>query len=404
MAKFIFLNLPLHAHINPTLPIAQELVARGDEVVYSLTEKYRPAIEATGARFHGYQSQTEQHAQNPAANMALHMVDECLFVIPQLLESIRAEQPDCIVYDPMCLSGRFIAQILGIPAVISRPTFVAHEQGRRFYQSRGDDAGAAQAFQEAIQQFCTRYSLPPFNIMDIFTHKEALNIIYIPRSFQVDGAAMGPEYLFVGPSIGARCEASEFPFEQLNEQFPIVYITLGTVYNNSPTFFQECFTAFADLPVQVIIATGRPLEQLNLGPAPRNFIVRSYVPQLEVLEHVDVFAGHGSMTTIMEVISHGVPMVVIPQATSQEPSARRVASLGLGLLLEKNTVTSASLRDAVIQILRDASYRARARQMQDEARLAGGYRRAADALQDFVGARQGAADQPGKQDIHALSH
>ena len=34
MAKALFLSLPLHGHVNPSLPLVRELVARGDEVVY----------------------------------------------------------------------------------------------------------------------------------------------------------------------------------------------------------------------------------------------------------------------------------------------------------------------------------------------------------------------------------
>ena len=34
MATYAFLNLPARGHINPTLPIVKELVARGDDVYY----------------------------------------------------------------------------------------------------------------------------------------------------------------------------------------------------------------------------------------------------------------------------------------------------------------------------------------------------------------------------------
>ena len=34
MAIFVFLNLPARGHINPTLPIVNELVARGHDVHY----------------------------------------------------------------------------------------------------------------------------------------------------------------------------------------------------------------------------------------------------------------------------------------------------------------------------------------------------------------------------------
>lgn len=389
MAKFAFFNIPLHAHINPTLPLVQELVARGDEVIYYLTEKYRDAIEATGARFYSYLSMLEHSAKNAqdqhrSTALSMQVVDECLSVIPQVLEHVRLEQPDCIIYDPMCLSGRVIAEMLHIPAVISRPIFVAHEQGRRrSSRSRGIEPEELQHFQESMQRLCTLYNVQPFDVMSIFTHKEDLNIVYIPRSFQIQGEALGEEYLFVGPSIGLRCETSSFPVEQIGNR-PVIYITLGTVYNNSPDFFKMCFAAFKHQPWQVVIATGRPLEQLDLGPIPENFLVRSYVPQLDILQRTAVVINHGSMTTVMESVSRGVPMVVIPQASSQETSARRVAEMGLGILLEHSAVTPERLLAAVTQILDEPSFHERARQMQEEGKASGGFVAAANALQDFL--------------------
>ncbi len=56
MSKYIFLNVPAHGHVNPTLAVAQELVRRGEQVIYYLTEEFRAAVEATGATFRPYQS------------------------------------------------------------------------------------------------------------------------------------------------------------------------------------------------------------------------------------------------------------------------------------------------------------------------------------------------------------
>lgn len=47
----LFLNVPLHGHINPTLDLASELVLRGNEVVYYASSSFREKIEATGAEF-----------------------------------------------------------------------------------------------------------------------------------------------------------------------------------------------------------------------------------------------------------------------------------------------------------------------------------------------------------------
>jgi len=54
MAKIIVMNLPAHGHVNPTLPVVQELVARGHEVLYYNTEEFSPQIERTGAQFRPY--------------------------------------------------------------------------------------------------------------------------------------------------------------------------------------------------------------------------------------------------------------------------------------------------------------------------------------------------------------
>jgi hypothetical protein len=46
MAKYIILVGPAYGHVNPTLAIAQELVRRGEQVVYYLTEEFRASVES----------------------------------------------------------------------------------------------------------------------------------------------------------------------------------------------------------------------------------------------------------------------------------------------------------------------------------------------------------------------
>lgn len=389
MAKFAFINIPFHAHINPTLPVVQELVARGHEVVYYLTDKYKQAVEATGAKFYGYQSQIEQNSaqfqeHSQSLTVPIMMVGESLAVIPQILESVRMERPDCLVYsDPLCFSGRFIAQMLGIPEVTSRVTFIGDDRTRHFFQTHEIRPEEINLFRSYVEQLCTRYPIQPFTMANIFMHKAALNIVFMPRSFQVNGASYGKEYLFVGPSIGPRAQIVDFPFERLGN-WPIIYITLGTVYNNNAQFFKTCFAAFENLPVQVVVATGRSVEDLALEPIPENFVVRSYVPQLEVMKRAALFIGSGSVTTLMEALSCGLPMITIPQAVAQEGTARRVAELELGLTLEKEAITAEVLRSVATRLLHDPACRLRVQQMQDEAQHAGGFRAAADALQCYA--------------------
>src|SRR5437588_2604362 len=108
--------------------------------------------------------------------------------------------------------------MLNIPAVISRAFFVSHENNLRAYHFGERDPEVEMRLQASMKQLCTLYPVQPFNIMSIFFHKEALNIVYIPRSFQPYGESFGQEYRFVGPSIGPLCETADFPFDQFNKE------------------------------------------------------------------------------------------------------------------------------------------------------------------------------------------
>ena len=83
------------------------------------------------------------------------------------------------------------------------------------------------------------------------------------------------------------------------------------------------------------------------------------------------------MNSTMESLYYGVPMVVIPQMPEQAMTARRVDELGLGLMLDKNTLTSESLLLSVKRIMDDPSFQTRSPRCR-------GYKRAADAIITFA--------------------
>ena len=51
MARYFFAPMPATGHVNPGLPIARELVARGHDVRWYSTPRFRKAIESIGARY-----------------------------------------------------------------------------------------------------------------------------------------------------------------------------------------------------------------------------------------------------------------------------------------------------------------------------------------------------------------
>jgi MGT family glycosyltransferase len=404
LKKYIFVNIPGYGHVNPTLPVVQELVARGEKVIYYLTEEFRVAVEATGATFRPYKSLMGQMkvpsnfsspdiTRNFSNIMPLRMVDEATSVLPQIIEDVRAEQPDCVVYDMMSLTGKILARSLHLPAILLRPSYAFNEHFNmgQFMARGGGPGGSGNFFAERMPQLnkqlaalCQQFGVEPFSMRETFLGSEPLAIVFIPREFQPHGETFDERHVvFVGPSLSPRSDTTGFPLEKLTGK-TVLFISLGTVFNNQAAFFNACFAAFGDTPWLVVLSRGKNVDSAALDPIPGNFLVEPYVPQLEILQQASVFVTHGGMNSTMESLYYGIPMVAIPQMPEQAMTAQRIEELGLGLMLDKNTVTPESLRLAVERMMTDASFRTRVSEMQHHVRNAGGYKKATDAIMAFA--------------------
>jgi MGT family glycosyltransferase len=318
------------------------------------------------------------------------MIQESPQVIPHLLESVRAEQADCLIYDSMFLWGRIVAQTLQIPAVALRPSYAANQHVNAFagYTRFQPPPERIAILNDTLAQLRTLYGVPLFDMRSILMHTEPLKIVFLPRAFQPAGETFDASYLFVGPSFRPDRDARlAFPFEQLSGQ-PLLYISLGTVFHQQADFYRTCFAAFSGTEWQVVLSVGPNVDRAALPAIPENFIVAPRVPQLDVLSRANLFISHGGMNSVMESLSYGVPLVVVPQISEQAATAQRVQELGLGIALDREMVTAERLREAGALIARDPFFHRRVQAMQQEIDESGGYQRAVDALSDFVRTQQ----------------
>jgi MGT family glycosyltransferase len=90
------------------------------------------------------------------------------------------------------------------------------------------------------------------------------------------------------------------------------------------------------------------------------------------------------MNSVMEGLSSGVPLVVIPQMLEQRITAQRVQELGLGIALDSTTVTVDRLQEAVERVASEPQFRTRVQHMREIIRESGGARRAAEAIIHFT--------------------
>jgi UDP:flavonoid glycosyltransferase YjiC (YdhE family) len=54
MDQIVYFSFPAAGHVNPTLPVMQELTRRSEHVIYFSRERFAAAVRATGADYRPY--------------------------------------------------------------------------------------------------------------------------------------------------------------------------------------------------------------------------------------------------------------------------------------------------------------------------------------------------------------
>lgn len=402
--KAIFFNVPTSGHVNPSLPLVAELIRRGEQISYYLTPAYQQKVEATGAQFRAYDvfgagivpddyfdSRGLDGSNPPGAAAAL--LETSALLVPQIIDLLRAEQPDYVLFDAMCPWGWIAARHLGLPSVSSQ-ALLALRMGLMLRSGKLPTLiGNVVSHLDDIRRFQTvsarmkaaGYRVPGFPA--VLVSDGTITINYTSALFQPGAESIGAHVKFVGPAIAPRPHDPEFPFELL-EGKQVIYISLGTVINRNEAFYRQCYAAFADTPYQVVLSVGERIRIPDLGPVPANFIVRSFVPQLEVLQHADLFITHAGMNSTQEGLYYDVPLLLVPQQAEQSFVASRVEALGAGIRLEGQQVTADRLRSVAERILHEPKYKQRAAWIGESLRSAGGIPRAADEILRLVAQRK----------------
>ncbi len=412
MPTGIIFNLPgASGHINPTVGLVEALCGAGHRIVYYAGEDSRRTIEQRGAEFRTYAPYFNYHHNAAAAGSVVDMAMVQLDLAERCLEGLRADlqalSPDYIVYDSCCMWGKMLARALGLPAiclittVVSTPLLMLADT--RFTGSIVGEmviklpTRLLQARRQ-LRTMLASMALPYRNIVhhafDVFANEGDLNLVFLAPSFQPFSSQLdASRFVFCGASVPAGRDAGSLGTLKQPGR-PLVYVSLGTVHNLRDAFYRQCFEAFEDQPLDVIMSVGANTRLEELGEPPANGRVFPRVPQREVLGQADAFVSHGGMNSINESMYFGVPMVMVPQQVEQRFNARRIERAGAGVHLPLNAVSPDRLRADVRRLLHDSTYRQAAQTLQRELHETGGYQRAAREILACVDAAPAASASP----------
>uniref|UniRef100_A0A182KCZ4 Uncharacterized protein n=1 Tax=Anopheles christyi TaxID=43041 RepID=A0A182KCZ4_9DIPT len=98
---------------------------------------------------------------------------------------------------------------------------------------------------------------------------------------------------------------------------------------------------------------------------PPNVLMTSWVPQSAVLANgrTRLLVSHGGLLSLQEAAWYGVPVIGVPFFADQFSNVRRIELAGIGIGIPSTQLNAETLKQAMVTILNDASYRARGKEL-----------------------------------------
>lgn len=365
--RVLFSSMGLVGHINPLVPLARALVARGHELQWATAPDGCARVEQAG--FEAVPAGVTQAARwaeidrsyPEIGNLPPQQRPDALFpklfgaisappALADLLPLVEEWRPELVVNDAAELAAPIAAAAIDVP-------HATHAFGALLPEPRVRAGG------EEVASLWRTQGLEPRPYGGLYDH---LYIDIYPPSMQPPG----------GDHLGARTYLRPVPFagattERLDSAIlertgrPLVYFTFGTVFNDYPAF-PVALAGLREAGVGIVVTVGPNADPRTLGPQPTNVVVERYIPQTLLLPEVDVVASHTGSGTALAALSLGIPQLCLPQAADQFLNAAAIASAGAGISIAPQDVDTATVAGAVWTLLENDDYREAARQVADE--------------------------------------
>ena len=360
--RLLFAALASHGHIYPLLPLAFAAREAGHEVVFATGEDYLDSLRSAGLKVassgvpvleaFGEAHDGPLHGVSPEQRikMAAKVFGDIMprSVVHDLGPVFDEFKPDLVIHEVANAGAAMAAAVAGIPAT-------AHSV------SRGMEAVPDAAVAEAMRPFTAELGLPEPGEHALILGNRCLDIY--PGSMQSATFLAGVDRIPLRPV--AWSPPGELPEGIRDKSRPLVYLTLGTAFGHAGVL-REAIDGLSRLPVDVLLATGPTVGADDLGAVPDNVRVLGWVPQAELLPHVDVVVHHGGSGTTLGASAAGKPQLILPQGADQFANAEAVLKAGTGTRLLPGELTADAVVEQVRTLLASEAVHAAVRRLFDE--------------------------------------
>ncbi|MFD4522878.1 macrolide-inactivating glycosyltransferase [Streptomyces sp. NPDC058470] len=388
-AHIAMFSIAAHGHVNPSIEVIRELVARGHRVTYAIPPVFADKVAATGAEPVLYTSTLPSPDDDPEAwgttllDNVEHFLADAIQALPQLVTAYEGDEPDLVLHDITSYPARVLAHRWGVPAVSLSPNLVAwtgyEEEVAEPMWAEPRRTERGRAYYARFEAWLTENGITQHP--DPFAGRPARSLVLIPKALQPHADRVDETvHTFVGACQGDRSVQGEW--QRPADAEKVLLVSLGSSFTKQPAFYRECVKAFGELPGwHVVLQIGKFVDPAELGEVPGNVQVYQWVPQLSVLRQADVFVTHAGAGGSQEGLATGTPMVAVPQAVDQFGNADMLQALGVARHVPMEEATATTLREAVLALDADPEVARRLAEIRDGMAKEGGTRRAADLIE-----------------------
>lgn len=390
-AHIAMFSIAAHGHVNPSIEVIRELVARGHRVSYAIPASFAEKVAETGATPVVWNSilPTDEDPEAWGTELIDHLepfLNDAVQALPQLAAAFEGDEPDLVLHDITSYPAPVLAHRWGVPAVSLSSNLVAWEG---YEEEVAEPMFAGLKESERGRAYYARFGawLRENGLgdgVDRFQSRPRRSVVLIPRALQPNADRVDTSvYTFVGACHGDRAAAQgRWQRPESAEGRKVLLVSLGSAFTKQPAFYRACVEAFGDLPDwHVVLQIGKFTDASDLGAIPANVEVHRWVPQLDILRRADAFITHAGAGGSQEGLATGTPMVAVPQAVDQFGNADMLVSLGVARHVPTEEADAATLREAVLGLVSDPGVAARCEAVRAQMAAEGGTRQAADLIE-----------------------
>ena len=353
-------------HFNPLLPYARELANRGHKIRVAARIELADHIEKSGFEhtvLAGPQQQaleavwkrTKGLSTDEASAIYLSEIFGGIVAraaMPAMQEVISTWRPALVVRESVEFSSMVAAQAAGLP----------HAR-IEVHNAHSEEKYIPSAI-SGVDKLRKKVGLKPDD--GAAFHSEPV-FSFFPQTLDGTVSRRGVKTIRVGPSVSEHGQTGLDATWARRNSDPLIYVTFGTAavnFDDLKSIYRTAMEAVTDLPVRVLLTTGKNFDFSLLGKVPPNVTVESWVPQTEVFPQASALVCHGGSGTMLGGLAAGLPMVITPLFADQPSNAEQVARIGAGIAVPNPDPNT--LRSAIERLLSDETYRENARRIAKE--------------------------------------